>query len=460
MSWKQLPTNLRKLRHVQTFVIRNLNVKNQHKISPIDCYFTVVSLPELPTSPTSAAKPKEFKQQETSSLPVGTVLFKSFVAKSTLNPSWEYLELKDIPNKTQRFAIKVYKVGSNGAKDEEIAGFLVDLHDLKRLPTEFLPILSNLPGNAWFFIVKGGIYTSTELEKIIRPGIPTEVIPIDDMKRIQHKMKLSEIIRSISATGKFLIQQKKIEKESETVCAKLSHQVTEYQKTVKTKAEAILEQELNKEKKKLDEELVRLAELRKPLLTQAEKLMKLAEVYNQLIHDLTRIREKTMQEWDELHELQKKIERRSKVMLYKLKRIYPIMQSPQEDALITIAGLDVGNLQEAESFSSGLGYACDLKLMISKYLNLPLGRYHLLYSGSKSCLLDMGDPSVGPYHLYLQGTERETMDYTLLLFSSCVKQMCMKRGHSGAKVGHSPSQVLKNLKILLDAEVPKVDVFS
>jgi hypothetical protein len=185
--------------------------------------------------------------------------------------------------------------------------------------------------------------------------------------------------------------------------------------------------------------LFKLSEIRKPLITQADKLSKLAETYNQLVFDCNKHRERMLKENDELQDLNKKVERRRKVMLYKLKKIYPIMQSPQEDALITIAGLDVGNgktsqefslliwflVEDDESFSSGLGYACHLALMISKYLDLPFGRYHLLYSNSRSFLVDMGDGVNGPtnYHLFLRGVERDRLDYTMLLLSSCIKQV-------------------------------------
>jgi hypothetical protein len=78
-------------------------------------------------------------------------------------------------------------------------------------------------------------------------------MPIDDQKKIIHKMRLSDIIRSITATGKLLMQQKRIVKDSEAVCAKLSTQVVEFQNSIKPRSEVTLEQTLAKEKAKLDE---------------------------------------------------------------------------------------------------------------------------------------------------------------------------------------------------------------
>lgn len=107
------------------------------------------------------------------------------------------------------------------------------------------------------------------------------------------------------------------------------------------------------------------------------------------------------------------------------------------------------------------------RLIFTKYLYLffllfpfknkiCFGRYHLVYQSSRSVLVDMlGSPT--NYRLFMQGIERQRLEYAILLLNNCIKQVCVKRGVLDVKADHNPVQVLKNLKLLMDKELPPLE---
>lgn len=427
-----MPPSLRRFRHLQHILLRNLEV--EHKLL-VDVFFTATAAGE---------GSDEF--------------FRSSVAEETLNPSWENLDHNNC-SFYSRFKLNVYRKHRDGAPSVLLVSQEINLESCVSLKINSPSDLSDLPPNFLLFIVSDGIY-ATELPFGVEES-PAQVL-VTQPKHVSLPNMIKDVIRCLKKHR----EEQDLHQQIESTCMRLekrveiasSRQIENLDILRRQKRVQELEAICRDEEKDCDKEFEKLTVLRKSLEEHATYLEEALVHLIEQRHRISKARDELVEDTKLFEDINRRIELRQTKLLSKLSEIFPITVSPKDPDQYYIRGLAIPKNPQSissdddEVVSSVLGYISHLVLMISKILEIPL-RFKIIFRASRTLVTDEVSGGAFRYPLHLKGADKERFDLGILQLNRDIEQI-VKNRQVRTISNYDHTQMGANLSKLIEQEIP------